>query len=71
MCSGGSLPIAYYAVAELATNTSPGKAIMGLGVRDDLAKLPAKRQILIRSAMRTIDILPVMLVGVGEVSVRP
>jgi len=52
--------IAYYAVAELATKTSPGKALMGLCVRDDLAQPATKRQILIRSAMRIVDILPVM-----------
>lgn len=56
--------IAYYALAEVATNTSPGKAIMGLCVRGDEAESPTKRQIAIRSAMRIIDILPVMyLVG--------
>jgi uncharacterized RDD family membrane protein YckC len=61
--------LSYYAVAELATNTSPGKAIMGLCVRDDLTKPPTKRQILIRSAVRIIDILPVMyLVGLITVA---
>lgn len=56
--------VAYYLIAELATNTSPGKAIMGLCVRDDLATPPNKRQVLTRSAMRFVDILPVLyLVG--------
>lgn len=54
--------VLYYAIAELATATSPGKAIMGLCVRDVETAPPTKRQIIVRSAMRILDVLPVMYV---------
>ena len=61
--------IAYYAVAELSTRTTPGKAIMGLCVRRDDARPATTTQILTRNGLRVVDILPAgYLVGLVAVA---
>ena len=61
--------IAYYAVAELTTRTTPGKAIMGLCVRSDGARPATTSQILSRNGLRVIDILPAgYLVGLVAIA---
>ena len=55
--------IVYYGIAELLTGTSPGKAVMGLYVRQLDTSEPTSKQILVRTGWRIIDVFGGYLLG--------
>ena len=55
--------IAYYTVCELLTGTSPGKALVGLCVRNEDTTPPSRQQLALRNLLRIVDVF--FMYGVG------
>lgn len=55
--------VAYYGISELLTGTSPGKAVMGLCVRQLDTSEPTSKQIVVRTCWRVVDVFGGYLLG--------
>lgn len=55
--------IVYYTVCELVTGTSPGKALVGLCVRNEDTTSPSRQQLALRNLLRIVDVF--FMYGVG------
>lgn len=64
--------LAYYLIAELATGTTPGKALLGLCVRGGDGNRASKGQLVIRNLLRIVDFLPALyLLGLVTMAISP